>query len=56
MENCQSKTSVKLAWAILSMPVNGRSQVIRITDHEDADRTVQEHPDFYYKSGPIVLS
>ena len=56
MEEIQAIPTPHLAWAILSRPVNGRSEVVRITNHEDADRMVQEHPDFYYKSGPIVLS
>lgn len=46
----------KMAWAVLSRPVNGRSEVIKITDHEEADMTVQEHPDLFYKSGPFMLA
>jgi hypothetical protein len=46
----------KMAWAVLSRPVNGRSEVIKITDHEEADQTVQEHPELFYKSGPFMLA
>ena len=56
MENSAVNTPHNLAWVVLSRPVNGRSEVIKITNHEEADREVQEHPTLYYKSGPIVLS
>lgn len=53
MEKVQAQ---RMAWAVLSRPVNGRSEVIKVTDHEDADQTVQDHPDLFYKSGPFVLA
>lgn len=57
MEKTMEKTTAhRMAWAVLSRPVNGRSEVIKITDHEDADQTVQDHPDLFYKSGPFVLA
>lgn len=57
METTTAKeTACRMAWAVLSRPVNGRSEVIKITDHEDADQAVQEHPDLFYKSGPFMLA
>ena len=56
MESITTKAAHNLVWAVLSRPVNGHSEVIKITNHEEADRDVQEHPTLYYKSGPIVLS
>ena len=46
----------RMAWAVLSRPVNGRSEVIKITNHEEADETVQQHPELFYKSGPFMLT
>ena len=47
----------KLAWAVLTKTTaTGRSEVIKVTDHEEADRTVQEDPSTYYKSGPFLLA
>lgn len=49
--------SKKLAWAVLTKTTaTGRSEVIKVTDHEEADRTVQEDPSTYYKSGPFLLA
>lgn len=45
----------RLVWAILSKDCNGRSEVIKVTTHEDADQTIKEYPGRYWKSGPIVL-
>jgi hypothetical protein len=55
MEMSQEK-STKLVWAVLCQGPTGRSEVIKITDHEDADRTIQNNPSMYFKSGPIVMS
>jgi hypothetical protein len=55
METSMS-TSGKLAWAVLAQTPNGRSEVIKITDHEDADRTVQDNPSTFYKSGPFIIA
>ncbi len=46
----------KLAWAVLAQTPTGRSEIIKVTDHEDADRTIQDNPTLYYKAGPIWLS
>ena len=47
----------KLAWAVLTKTTpTGRSEVIKVTDHAEADRTVQEAPGTYYKSGPFLLA
>lgn len=55
MENTtESKT--KLAWAVLIKGANGRSEVIKVTNHEDADQTILSNPQLFYKSGPFVLN
>lgn len=46
----------KLAWAVLAHTPTGRSEVIKVTDHEDADRTVQDNPSIFYKSGPFIVA
>jgi len=47
----------KLAWAVLSQSTaTGRSEVVKVTDHEDADKTVKDAPGSYYKSGPFLLA
>ena len=55
MENSMSTFTQKMAWAVLSKAVNGRSEVIKITDHEGADQAVKDNPELFYKSGPFVL-
>ena len=50
------ENSTKLVWAVIAQGPSGRSEVIKITDHEDADRTIQANPSLYHKSGPIVMS
>lgn len=52
----ETTQSVNLAWAVLSKnQATGRSDVIKITGHEEADAFVQNNPDLYYKSGPFVV-
>lgn len=51
-----NNTSRKLAWAVLALTPSGRSEIIKITDCDDADHTVQENPSVFYKSGPFVLT
>ena len=46
----------RLVWAVLAQGPTGRSEVIKITDHEDADQTIQNNPKLYFKSGPILLT
>ncbi len=46
----------KLVWAVLAQTPSGRSEVIKITDHEEADDMVQLNPKLYFKSGPIALT
>ena len=48
-------TPIRLAWAVLCQTPTGRSEVIKVTDCDEADRTIQENPDLYFKSGPFVL-
>ena len=48
--------SIHLAWAVLSHnTTTGRSEVVKITSHEEADDFVQNNPSVYYKSGPFVV-
>ena len=47
----------KLAWAVLTKgSPTSASEVIKVTDHIEADRTVQESPNMYYKSGPFIVT
>lgn len=46
----------KLAWAILAQRPDGKSEVIKITNHIEADQAVKENPTLYYKAGPFVLT
>jgi hypothetical protein len=55
MEETATTTYRRLAWAVLSKAQNSKSEVIKITDHEDADRLVLENPEGFYKSGPFLL-
>ena len=46
-----------LAWAVLANNVaTGRAEVVKVTNQDDADATVQNAPNIYYKSGPFVLT
>ena len=56
-DNRQKHNGAKLAWAVLSKnTMTSKSEVIKITDSTDADRTVQNDPGLYYKSGPFLLT
>jgi len=48
-------SSSRLAWAILCKTPSGKGEVVRVTNHEDADAAVRENPDMFWKSGPFVL-
>ena len=51
-----NQTNNKLAWAILSKAKGSQlSQVIKITDYQEADKTVALQPDLFYKSGPFYI-
>ena len=53
----QEHNGAKLAWAVLSQnSTTSKAEVIKITDSFDADRTVQNDPGRYYKSGPFLLT
>ena len=58
MESAQLKEKPKrLAWAVLTKSTRSNSsEVIKVTDHAEADRTVQESPNRYYKSGPFLVT
>jgi len=55
MKTATETKSSTMAWAVLSKAVNGRSEVIKVTNCDEADRTVQENPGVFYKSGPFFL-
>ena len=47
----------KLAWAVLTKgSPTSASEVIKVTDHAEADQTVKDNPGVYYKSGPFLLA
>ena len=47
----------KLAWAVLTKgSPTSSSEVVKVTDHAEADQTVKDNPDVYYKSGPFLLA
>lgn len=48
-------TAINLAWAVLTRATAGRSEVVKITSHEEADDFVRRNPDMFYKSGPFVV-
>ena len=57
MENANQTNNNNLALAILSRPKGSQlSQVIKITDYHEADKTVALQPDLFYKSGPFYIS
>ena len=56
MEDAKQTNNNKLAWAILSKAKGSQlSQVIKITDYQEADKTVALQPDLFYKSGPFYI-
>ena len=56
-ESIQEHSGAKLAWAVLSQNSStSKAEVFKITDSFDADRTVQNDPGRYYKSGPFLLT
>ena len=55
MKTATETKSSTMAWAVLSKAVNGRSEVIKVTNCDEADRTVQENPGMLYKAGPFLL-
>jgi hypothetical protein len=56
MEDTMQTNPTRLVWAVLTQGANGRSEVIKVTTADEADRAVSEHPGVWYKSGPIVLA
>ena len=56
MEEAKQTNSKQLAWAVLSKASGTQlSQVIKVTGYLDADQTVAEAPDKFYKSGPFYI-
>ena len=46
----------QLAWAVLSNAKGSQlRQVIKVTNHIEADETVAAQPDTLYKSGPFYI-
>jgi len=56
METPTASKNSTMAWAVLSKAVNGRSEVIKVTDCDEADRAVQENPGMFYKAGPFLIA
>jgi len=57
MIDMNGTTTKRLAWAVLTKgSPTSTSEVIKITDHEEADQTVKDNPGVYYKSGPFLLA
>lgn len=56
METAIATKNSTMAWAVLSKAVNGRSEVIKVTNCDDADKTVQENPGMFYKAGPFLIA
>ena len=56
MKTATETKSSTMAWAVLSKAVNGRSEVIKVTNCDDADRTVRENPGMFYKAGPFLIA
>ena len=53
--NDDIKQGKQLAWAVLSKAKGSQlSQVIKVTNHIEADETVAAQPDTLYKSGFIL--
>ena len=53
--NDDIKQGKQLAWAVLSKAKGSQlSQVIKVTNHIEADETVAAQPDTLYKSGPFL--
>ena len=51
------RNNKELSWAVLSKAKGSQlSQVIKVTNHIDADETVAAQPDTLYKSGPFYIS
>ena len=56
MENANQTNNKELSWAVLSKPNGSQlSHVIKVTGYRDADETVAEAPDKFYKSGPFYI-
>lgn len=55
-DTISSASNGRLVWAVLAQNPSGKSEVIKITDHEDADQTIRSNPNLYFKSGPIFLT
>ena len=50
------RNNKELAWAVLSKAKGSQlSQVIKVTNHIEADETVAAQPDTLYKSGPFYI-
>jgi hypothetical protein len=51
----EQDTAINLGWAVLTRASAGRSEVVKVTNHEEADDLVRRNPDVFYKSGPFVV-
>lgn len=55
MNTSMESGEIKLAWAVLAQRPDGKSEVIKVTNHQDADQAVLDNPGLFYKSGPFLL-
>jgi hypothetical protein len=56
MNDTEQTTPAQMVWAVLAKGANGRSEVVKITTADEADRAVQSNPNGWYKSGPVMLA
>jgi hypothetical protein len=56
MNDTEQTTPAQMVWAVLAKGANGRSEVVKITTADEADRAVLSNPSGWYKSGPVLLA
>ncbi len=56
MMNTQTEHPINLVWTVMAKYPNGNSEVVKVVrDYHEADLAIQEHPDIFYKSGPVPI-
>jgi hypothetical protein len=55
MTGVETEAAANLHWAVLTKNKAGRSEVVKVTNYEEADNFVRRNPEVFYKSGPFVL-
>ena len=54
----ETKSDVKierLFWAVLAKTPSGRSEVIKVADHDAVYQAIKENPAIHFKSGPFLV-